>query len=344
MTLEFRTLISSRGKILALYHLHLPKIIRKSPTVSQLGSGYPQPQTPNPTNPPINTNNLIPQLHPQALELTPHSQSLEPRDFQPPSESSSSSSSSHQPSIELGKSKWFPTTRSGRIFDNTRFGESDSNIEMEEAANIAEEEGPNTYCQAINGHDRELWLAAINEEMDALDRNKTWSVIERPENQKLIDCHWVFKIKRKSDRSVGRYRARLVAKGFTQRPGIDYDETFAPVVRFDPLRLLHALAAHHGWMPQQLDIKATFLYSRLSETIYMRLPEGCRENNKVAKLHKFLYGLKQSPREWYSRLSDFLQTQGYIPTHFDPCVFILTTGQQFLAVYVDDILIYGRAD
>jgi hypothetical protein len=134
------------------------------------------------------------------------------------------------------------------------------------AANIAEEE-PNTYGQAINGHDRELWLAAINEEIDAMDRNKTWSVIERPENQKLIDCHWVFKIKRKSDGPVDRYKARLVAKGFTQ-PGVDYDETFAPVVRFDTLRLLHALAAHHGWIPQQLDIKPAFLYGHLSEMIY----------------------------------------------------------------------------
>jgi hypothetical protein len=179
--------------------------------------------------------------------------------------------------------------------------------------------------------------------MEALDRNKTWSVVERPENQKLIDCRWVFKINHKSDGSLGRYKARLVAKGFTQRPGVDYDETFAPVVRFDSLCLLHTLAAHNGWTPQQLNIKSAFIYRCLSETIYMRLP-GRRENNKVAKLHKYLYGLKQSPREWYSRLSDFLQIQGYIPTHFGPCVFVLTTGQQFLAVYVDNISIYGPAD
>ena len=113
--------------------------------------------------------------------------------------------------------------------------------------------------------------------MDALNRNKTWSVIERPDNQKLVDCRWIFKIKRGADGSVQRYKARLVAKGFTQQPGVDFDETYAPVVRFDSLRLLHAISAGKGWTPQMLDIKAAFLYGHRSERHFhatTRRPSG----------------------------------------------------------------------
>jgi hypothetical protein len=94
-----------------------------------------------------------------------------------------------------------------------------------------------------------------------------------------------------------------VTKGFSQIQGQDYDETFAPVVRFDSLHLLLSIVAVNSFVPQQLDIKAAFLYGELKETIYMYLPEGYRDGNKVAHLKRYIYGLKQSPREWYSHLT-----------------------------------------
>ena len=100
--------------------------------------------------------------------------------------------------------------------------------------------------------------------------------MDRPVRQRIVDCKWVFKIKHNADGTVERYKARLVAKGFSQVPGIDFDETFSPVVRYDSLRLLMAIAASKNWKPQQLDIKSAFLYGELKEENYMHLPEGSR--------------------------------------------------------------------
>lgn len=105
---------------------------------------------------------------------------------------------------------------------------------------------PNTYHQAMKSNDHELWRA-VEEEMSALNKNHTWDAVTRPKDKNIVGSKWVFKIKHKADGSVDRYKARLVAKGFSQQPGTDYDETYAPVARYDSLRLLLALAAHNGW-------------------------------------------------------------------------------------------------
>lgn len=214
----------------------------------------------------------------------------------------------------------------------------------EESAQVAAEvfkEEPTSFVEATSGSDADLWEQAIKLELDALERNDTWDVVEKPENRKEIASKWVFKIKRKADGSIERYKARLVAKGFTQRPGFDFDETFAPVVRHDSLRLLIAIAANKGWVPQQLDVMSAFLYGNLREEIYMTLPEGQRIHGKVAKLKKCIYGLKQSPREWYERLIDFLGGLGFKISNFDPCVLVHTEDNFFIAVYVDDLTLFG---
>src|SRR5437667_120819 len=105
------------------------------------------------------------------------------------------------------------------------------------------------------------------------------------------------------------------------------DELFAPVICYESLRLLLAISAHYGWIPQQLDIKSAFLHGDLKELIYMKLPEGYRKADMVCKLNKCLYGLKQSPREWYAKLTASLLSKGFRPTQFDPCVFIYKTEQ-----------------
>jgi hypothetical protein len=207
--------------------------------------------------------------------------------------------------------------------------------------NILDDEEPKFYRQAISGPNAVLWHSAIEAEMDALRRNHTWDVVDRPTDRKIVDSKWVFKIKCLSDGSVDKFKARLVAKGFSQIQGQDYDETFAPVVRFDSLRLLLSIVAANGFVPQQLDVKAAFLYGELKETIYMRLPEGYRDGNKVAHLKRCIYGLKQSPREWYSRLTAHLRRHGFDTSNFDPCVLRHKSDQFYIAVYVDDLTLYG---
>jgi len=125
-----------------------------------------------------------------------------------------------------------------------------------------------------------------------------------------------------ADRSVERYKARLVIKGYSQIAGIDYEETFAPVTRYDSLRLVIALAGNLGLLLEQLDIKTAFLNGDLTEEIWMIPPLGMGLDGKVLLLKKALYGLKQAPLKWYEKLSSVLASMGFKPLHFDPCVFI----------------------
>jgi len=140
---------------------------------------------------------------------------------------------------------------------------------------------------------------------------------------------------------VEQYKARVVAKGFSQEYGSDFNERYVPVARYDYFRLLIAIASYHRWIPQQMDVKSAFLYGVLKEEIYMRLPKGYRTAGKVARLRKCIYGLKQSAREWYSCLSTLLRKIGFDISHFDPCVFIHKSESTFISVYVDDITIIG---
>jgi transposase InsO family protein len=206
---------------------------------------------------------------------------------------------------------------------------------------LAEDSEPKFYKHATMGPDSDHWTNAINAEMSALERNRTWEVVNKPADRKVIGSKWVFKIKYDASGNVEKYKARLVAKGFSQIEGLDYDELFAPVVRFDSLRLLLAVAAKNRWIPAQMDVTAAFLYPELQDDLYMQLPEGYRQEGKVAKLKKCIYGLKQSPREWYARLATTLNKLGFNTSKFDPCVFIHATQEFFIAVYVDDISLFG---
>jgi len=149
-----------------------------------------------------------------------------------------------------------------------------------------------------------------------------------------------FKIKRNSSGQISRYKARLVAQGFSQQLGTDFDEIFSPVVHYDSLRLLIALSCHLQWIPDQLDIKGAFLYGYLKD-IYMKPSEGYEKAGYYAKLNRSIYGLKQSPKAWYERLTTFLISLGFTVTVFDPCVLIHSKHQLFVAIYVDDITLFG---
>ncbi|KAK2367103.1 putative mitochondrial protein [Trifolium repens] len=140
------------------------------------------------------------------------------------------------------------------------------------------------------------WKDAMNEEMDSLQKNKTWDLVDCPKGKKPVGCRWVYTVKYKPDGEIERYKARLVAKGYTQAYGVDYTETFAPVTKINTVRVLLSLAANLDWPLQQFDVKNAFLHGELLEEVYMDLPLGCnkseRHAKKVCKLKKSLYGLK----------------------------------------------------
>ena len=142
----------------------------------------------------------------------------------------------------------------------------------------------------------------MNDELTALAKTQTWELTPLPDGKNLIGCKWVYKVKTHSDGSLERYKARLVAQGFSQEYGIDYEETFAPVAKMTTVRTLIYVAAVHQLSLYQLDVKNAFLNGYLSEEVYMRPPIGLSPpSGLVCRLRRALYGLKQSPRAWYAR-------------------------------------------
>ena len=204
---------------------------------------------------------------------------------------------------------------------------------------------PATYKSALKSS---VWLSAMKEELSALHSQGTWSLVPLPPHKNLVGCKWVYKIKRNADGTISRYKARLVAKGFNQEEGIDYGETFSPVVKPTTVRLVLALAAHFGWSLKQLDVKNAFLHGILQEEVYMSQPPGfldSQNSTHVCKLHKSLYGLKQAPRAWNERFTQFLPSLGFLTTYSDSSLFVKPVGQSvvILLLYVDDIIITGSA-
>lgn len=202
---------------------------------------------------------------------------------------------------------------------------------------------PQTYKEAVSSEDAEKWEQAMAEEMASLKKNKTWNLEPLPPTRRAIDCKWVYKIKRKPDGSVDRYKARLCAKGYLQQKGIDYSETFAPVVRYDSVRVLLAIATINDMDIKQFDVKTAFLYGELTEEVFMKQPEGfvSVDPSLVCSLKKSLYGLRQSPRCWNGKFTEFLTEFNFTQLKADKCVFWAEyEGEEiFLALYVDDGLI-----
>jgi histone deacetylase 1/2 len=158
------------------------------------------------------------------------------------------------------------------------------------------------------------WRDAMEKEFSALRANGTWRLVPHVSGVNLIDSKWVFKVKHHADGSIERYKARLVAKGFKQKYGIDYDETFSPVVKPATIRLLLSMALSCRWHIRQLDIQNAFLNSFLDEKVYMRQPPGFTDQSKpdhYCYLLRSLYGLKQAPRAWHARLSSVLGSLGF---------------------------------
>ncbi|MCF7184084.1 hypothetical protein L3H42_11345, partial [Corynebacterium sp. MC-13] len=201
---------------------------------------------------------------------------------------------------------------------------------------------PSTYKEAVTCTESAQWLAAMGDEMESLHKNKTWDLVQRPPGRKIITCKWVFKKKEGMALAEGiKYKARVIAKGFHQREGVDYNEIFSPVVRHTSIHVLLAMVAYQDLELEQLDVKTAFLH----RDIYMNQLDGFQVPEKedyVCKLKKSLYGLKQSPRQWYKRFDGFMIEIGYNRSPYDYCVYhseLKSSSYIYLVLYVDDMLI-----
>ena len=201
---------------------------------------------------------------------------------------------------------------------------------------------PRTMKEALSSDQANKWKAAADEEIQSLMENETWDLVKLPPGRKPVGCKWVFKVKHKESGEVERFKCRLVAKGYSQSYGIDYEETFSPVVRFNSIRTLLAWAVQHGMIIHQMDVVTAFLNGKLEEEIYMEQPEGySKSRDLVCQLRKSIYGLKQSPRCWNKELQEYLTSIGFVQSTADPCVFIRVEGKSVtvIAVYVDDLIL-----
>lgn len=204
---------------------------------------------------------------------------------------------------------------------------------------------PVTPEEALSRDDAQLWKSAMQEEYEAQMRNGTWTLTDLPAGRKAIRSKWVYKTKLDAEGRPARHKARLVIKGYSQRKGVDYEETYSPVVRHSSLRYLFAIAARLNLDIDQMDAVTAFLQGELSEEIYMEQPayfQDTQNRTKVCRLNKALYGLKQSSRVWNHKLDSALKKFGLISTDYDPYVYykIVNNKVLFVAIYVDDVLIF----
>ncbi|GMI72424.1 hypothetical protein HRI_000911700 [Hibiscus trionum] len=219
--------------------------------------------------------------------------------------------------------------------------------------NISSVYEPTYYHQAVKYPE---WRQVMQDELQAMEDLKTWTVVPLPEGKQPIDYKWVYRVKYKADGTVDRFKARLVAKGFTQIEGVDYIDTFSPVAKMTSFKVLLALVASNNWHLLQLDVNNAFLNGQLDEEVYMKLPLGynlknsitCENqdgsSNLVCKLNKSIYGLKQASRQWFHAFSQVILKCGFVQSPSEHSLFTKGTGDEFIAllVYVDDVVLAGK--
>jgi hypothetical protein len=209
------------------------------------------------------------------------------------------------------------------------------------ASIASNEEEPTCFSQASK---HLAWRAAMNAEFDALLKNGTWSLVPSLPSMNIAGSKWVFRIKGKANGEIERYKAPLVAKGFHQQPGIDFAETYSPMVKPITVRTVLFIVVSVGWDIRQVDVSNAFLHGHLQETVYMAQPPGFEHPQypaAVCKLRKALYGLKQAPRSWFSLLSTRLLDLKFTSSKSDSSLFIYKAHSitVFDLIYVDDIII-----
>ena len=192
-----------------------------------------------------------------------------------------------------------------------------------EPVDIEQLADPQSFAEAMRAPDAEEFQGAMDREQDSLKKNEVYEVVKLPEGSRAITSRWVYKRKMDHHGNIKTYKARLVARGFQQREGIDYIETYVAVVKPASYRVFFALAARYGYKIHQMDVKTAFLNGRLQQVVYMKPPPGMKvPRGHVLKLSRSLYGLNQSPRAWYEKFKTTMVEKGWRISAYDPCMFI----------------------
>jgi len=205
---------------------------------------------------------------------------------------------------------------------------------------------PTCFEQAVGNL---KWDNAMDEEMAALDANATWELVALPEDKKTIGCKWMYKVKHNANGSMSRYKVRLVAKGYAQTYGIDYEETYSLIAKMTTVRAIIVMATTKGWSLHQMDVKNVFLHGDLHEKVYMEQPPSYVDQthpNLVCRLKKTLYGLKQAPRAWLDEIGQYLVISGFQTSNADFSLYVKKTnhGIVVIVIYVDDLIITRDSD
>ena len=234
--------------------------------------------------------------------------------------------------------------RSSRKFtDLDRIYEATDQVSIDPESCYLTQEEPSSYNEASK---ESVWRQAMEEELDSIEKNEIWEMVTPSPGCKRIGLKWVYKIKRKSHGDIVRYKARLMAKGYVQKFGIDYEEVIAPVARMDTIRVLLALAAQEGWQVHHMDVKSAFLNGELEEEVYVKQPDGYVKKGRehlVMRLKKALYGLKQAPRAWYTKLDKCLRSLNFTRSSQEHVVYFKRSGTSrlIIGIYVDNLIITG---
>nr|GEW61313.1 hypothetical protein [Tanacetum cinerariifolium] len=260
--------------------------------------------------------------------------------------------------VEFLKNSLITQEASGSLEDLEIIQEEDTHPSIDTSLNHEEDEQeidepqrdhgePANYKAALLDLESDKWLNAMNVEMQSIKDNEVWVLVELPPNGKTVGTKWLFRKKTDMDEVVHTYKAHLVAKGYTQTPRIDYEETFSPVTDIRAIRILRAIAAYYDYEIWQMDVKTTFLNVYLDEEVYMEQPEGFvnpKYPNRECKLKRSIYRLKQASRKWNKRFDDEIKKFGFTQNHDEPCIYLKANGSNitFLIFYVDDILIMGN--
>ncbi|KAK9125928.1 hypothetical protein Scep_014774 [Stephania cephalantha] len=189
---------------------------------------------------------------------------------------------------------------------------------------------------------------AMKQEIEALYRNHTWSLVPPSNTQQVVGTKCIFKIKRNSDGIIYKHKARLVVKGYKQQPGIDFHETYSPVIKSSTVRIILTLATSYNWPLKQLDVNNAFLHGNLSEKVFIPQPTGFTDPfapHHVCYLHKVLYGLQQAPRAWFDKFRNTFLHWGFRNSATDYSLFIHKHGNSvtYLLIFVEDIIVIGNS-
>jgi len=201
---------------------------------------------------------------------------------------------------------------------------------------------PSSFEEAVEDP---AWVDAMVEEYDSIVRNSAWEIVPRPEGKSLVGLRWIYKVKQATDGSVEKYKARFVARGFSQIEGIDYEETFAPITRYSSIWMILAFLVQMGWHIH-MDVKTAFLNEVIEEEVYIEQPKGFEifsSDSHVCRLKRALYGLKQAPRAWYTWIDSYFTGLGFSKSEADPNLYkIVMEGKLLIIVlYVDDLILTG---